>query len=212
MTAPLCNVREMQIIKDGKPFLLDFLPQVTSLPLSVLITTFKKQDVKQPLEGFGILVPSKEQKNGFQTLGTLFSSAMFPDRAPTDQYLFTTFIGGSRNKTLAKRSLKELQEVTINDLNKIVGVEGQPLSVKHIYWSEAFPQYSLHYKSVLEAIDKMEECLPGFYYAGDHRGGLSVGKALVSGYKAADLVISHLKSLEGRKLCTMASVDKEIKP
>lgn len=36
--------------------------------------------------------------------GTLFSSMMFPDRAPSDVYLYTTFVGGSRNRELAKAS------------------------------------------------------------------------------------------------------------
>lgn len=30
---------------------------------------------------------------------------MFPDRAPSDQYLYTTFVGGSRNKDLARASV-----------------------------------------------------------------------------------------------------------
>lgn len=30
---------------------------------------------------------------------------MFPDRAPSDQYLYTTFVGGSRNKDLAGASV-----------------------------------------------------------------------------------------------------------
>lgn len=47
---------------------------MTYLPLSVLITTFKKENVKRPLEGFGVLVPSKEQQNGFKTLGNAFIS------------------------------------------------------------------------------------------------------------------------------------------
>lgn len=34
-------------------------------------------------------------------VGTLFSSMMFPDRAPDDQYLYTTFVGGSQNRDLA---------------------------------------------------------------------------------------------------------------
>ncbi|MFS7933918.1 putative protoporphyrinogen oxidase [Helianthus anomalus] len=69
------------------------------MPISVIISTFKKENVKQPLEGFGVLVPDNEQKNG-----TLFSSMMFPDRASEDVYLYTTFVGGSRNKELAKAS------------------------------------------------------------------------------------------------------------
>lgn len=43
--------------------------QVDYLPVSAIITTFRKQNVKRPLEGFGVLVPSKERKNGFETLG-----------------------------------------------------------------------------------------------------------------------------------------------
>lgn len=100
------------------------------MPLSVFITAFKKENVGKPLQGFGVLVPSKEQQNGLKTLGnalflavfnyitqpfpndlliprctgTLFSSMMFPDRAPKDLFLYTTFVGGSRNKELAKAS------------------------------------------------------------------------------------------------------------
>lgn len=40
------------------------------MPLSVVITSFKKENVKRPLEGFGVLVPSKEQQNGLKSLGT----------------------------------------------------------------------------------------------------------------------------------------------
>lgn len=43
--------------------------QIMYLPVSVIITTFKKENVKRPLEGFGVLVPSNEQQNGFKSLG-----------------------------------------------------------------------------------------------------------------------------------------------
>jgi len=36
-----------------------------------MITTFKKENVKRPLEGFGVLVPSKERQNGLKTLGNV---------------------------------------------------------------------------------------------------------------------------------------------
>lgn len=194
MTAPLCNVKEMKITKRGTLFPLDILPKVTYLPLSVIITTFKKENVKRPLEGFGVLVPSKEQQNGLKTLGTLFSSMMFPDRAPNDLYLYTTFIGGSRNSDLAKASTDELKHIVSSDLRQLLGAEGEPTFVNHFYWSKAFPLYGHNYGSVLEAIETMEKNLPGFFYAGNHKGGLSVGKAIASGYKAADLVISYLES------------------
>ncbi|KAL4369122.1 hypothetical protein GQ457_05G019270 [Hibiscus cannabinus] len=194
MTAPLCNVKEMKITKGGKVFPLSFIPEVSYVPLSVIITTFKKENVKKPLEGFGVLVPSKEQQNGLKTLGTLFSSVMFPDRAPNNLYLYTTFVGGSRNTELAKASTDELKHIVTSDLRQLLGVEGEPTFLNHFYWSKAFPMYGRNYASVLEAIEKMERDLPGFFYAGNHKGGLSVGKSIASGYKAADHVISYLES------------------
>ncbi|KAG9447151.1 hypothetical protein H6P81_013279 [Aristolochia fimbriata] len=198
MTAPLCNVKQMKITKKGNPFVLDFLPKVTYVPLSVIITSFEKEKVKNPLEGFGVLIPSQEQRNGLNTLGTLFSSMMFPDRAPKGSYLYTTFVGGSRNKDLARASMDELVPLVSSDLQKLLGVEGQPVFVKHVYWSDAFPLYGHDYGLVLEGVDKMEEQLPGFFYAGNHKGGLSVGKAIISGCKAADLVMSYLQSSDNQ--------------
>ncbi|GKV07932.1 hypothetical protein SLEP1_g19628 [Rubroshorea leprosula] len=197
----------MKISKGGNVFPLDFIPEISYMPLSVVITTFKKENVKRPLEGFGVLVPSREQKNGLKTLGTLFSSMMFPDRAPNDLYLYTTFVGGSRNKELAKASTNELKQIVTSDLRQLLGVEGEPTFVNHFYWSKAFPLYGHNYDSVLEAIDKMEKNLPGFFYAGNHKGGLSVGKAMASGYRAADLVISYLESSSDDKMINAGSSD-----
>ncbi|OWM74010.1 hypothetical protein CDL15_Pgr022281 [Punica granatum] len=194
MTAPLSSVKEIEITKRGTLFPLNFIPEVIYMPLSVIVTTFKKENVKRPLEGFGVLVSSKEQKNGLRTLGTLFSSMMFPDRAPSDLYLYTTFVGGSRNMELAKASIDELKQVVTSDLRQLLRAEGEPTFVNHYYWSKAFPLYGHNYESVLQAIKKMEEELPGFFYAGNHKGGLSVGKAIASGCQAAELVISYLNS------------------
>lgn len=164
--------------------------------------------MKSPLDGFGVLVPSKEQANGFQTLGTIFSSSMFPDRAPSDEMLFTTFIGGSRNRDFASSSTKILKEAALEDLHRLVGVEGQPVFVKHTFWSTAFPQYGLGYEAVLNGLKFLESDLPRLYYAGNHKGGLSVGKALASGYNTAGQVIQYLQSSGGHKLYTMASANE----
>ena len=37
----------------------------------------------------------------------------------------------------------------------------------HYYWSKAFPLYGWEYGSVVEAIEKMEKELPGYFYAGN---------------------------------------------
>jgi oxygen-dependent protoporphyrinogen oxidase len=106
LTTPFHEMQQLGVMKDGQKYPLDYFPEVVYQPMSVLVMAFETDRVKQALEGFGILVPRKEQANGFQTLGTLFSSSMFPDRAPAGQVVFTTFIGGSRNRALAAAPLE----------------------------------------------------------------------------------------------------------
>uniref|UniRef100_A0A0E0H2G2 Protoporphyrinogen oxidase n=1 Tax=Oryza nivara TaxID=4536 RepID=A0A0E0H2G2_ORYNI len=133
MTAPLSNVQRMKFTKGGVPFVLDFLPKVDYLPLSLMVTAFKKEDVKKPLEGFGALIPYKEQqKHGLKTLGTLFSSMMFPDRAPNDQYLYTSFIGGSHNRDLAGAPTAILKQLVTSDLRKLLGNNKDGLAVGNV--------------------------------------------------------------------------------
>lgn len=43
------------------------------------------------------------------------------------------------------------------------------------------------------------------FFAGNMRGGLAVGKTILSGYNAAERVIAYLERSGGRKIFTMAS-------
>ncbi|KAF9601682.1 hypothetical protein IFM89_021812 [Coptis chinensis] len=170
---------------------------VNYMPLSVVITTYKKENVRRPLEGFGVLIPSIEQQtNGYKTLGTIFSSMMFPDRVPSDVHLYTTFVGGSRNKELAKASVYVILyacEWVILHAWHLDGI-GSPLILflflrgycskirLFLFGAKLFPCMGMT-TTRSRAIEKMEESLPGFFYAGNHRGGLSVDKALATDAK-----------------------------
>lgn len=51
------------------------------------------------------------------------------------------------------------------------------------------------YDLISNAVNNLSlSLLLDYKLAGNHKGGLSVGKAIASGYKAADLVISYLES------------------
>ena len=178
--APL---HELAHIDFAAPVDLAPLLDVPYPPLSVLALGFRRQDVTHSLDGFGMLVPAAE--DAFDILGTLFSSTLFPNRAPEDHVLLTSFIGGMRRPDLGLASTDTLVEIARQDLATLLGVRGEPTFVKRIAWKKAIPQYHLGYGQVHRCLDELETACPGFFLAGNYRRGVSAGDAMTSGQQAA---------------------------
>ena len=62
-----------------RPIDLSPLSQINYPPVASVVLGFRREDVAHPLDGFGALIPQVE---GFHILGTIFSSSLFPNRAP----------------------------------------------------------------------------------------------------------------------------------
>ena len=169
------------------------LSELPYAPLSVMALGFRSQQIQHPLDGFGMLIPEIE---GYQTLGALFSSTLFPGRAPEGHQLLTCFIGGDRNPDAAQKSTKELQNILLDELGELLDIEGEPVLTHHRYWPKAIPQYKVgfdHYLSLMKEIEKQHT---GLYLGGNYRGGVSVPDCLSAGFETAQKVHTFLKSQE----------------
>jgi oxygen-dependent protoporphyrinogen oxidase len=158
-------------------------------PISILVLGYRREQIGHPLDGFGMLVPAVEPCNLF---GTLFSSSMFPGRAPEGHVTLTVFIGGARQPALAREPSADLLKVAQQDLHRLLGVTGDPTYVNHIFWPQAVPQYELGYGQKQAMIAHLERQYPGLFMAGSYRQGVAVGDTLASGYAAAERLVSYL--------------------
>jgi oxygen-dependent protoporphyrinogen oxidase len=165
------------------------LEQVPYPPVSVLALGFEREDVHHPLDGFGMLVPAVEED--FQILGTIFSSTLFPDRAPEGRVLLTTFAGGARQPDLGTADTATLQSVVTDDLDALLGLQGEPTFIRHVQWARAIPQYSLDHNQVTATLEEIEAEHPCLHFAGNYRTGVSVGDAMASGADAAERVLNR---------------------
>jgi oxygen-dependent protoporphyrinogen oxidase len=163
------------------------LTQVSYPPVSVLALGLARDDVVHPLDGFGMLVPAVE--DDYRILGTIFSSTLFPERAPEDHVLLTTFAGGARDPDLGAADTDALQAVVERDLDALLGLRGAPTFVRHVQWARAIPQYSLDHSQVTATLDAIEDEHPRLFFAGNYRTGVSVGDAMASGADAAERVM-----------------------
>ncbi|MEO7522225.1 MAG: protoporphyrinogen oxidase [Gemmatimonas sp.] len=165
------------------------LEEVEYPPVSTLTLGFRRADIAHALDGFGMLIPSVEHR---YMLGALFSSTLFPERAPADHVTITCFVGGTRYPARAREETPALLQHVMYDLRDLLGARGEPVFVKHVLWPRAIPQYNVGYGEVLEAADAMEMSNPGLYLAGNYRHGISVGDCVSSGQRVAQRVAAYL--------------------
>ena len=83
--------RASQLLQHSHPALSTLLSRVEYAPMIIAAVSFPDFSFKAPLSGFGFLVP---RNKGLHLLGALFSSALFPERAPKGRELLTCFVGG----------------------------------------------------------------------------------------------------------------------
>lgn len=163
------------------------LDAVEHPPVSSLFLGFRRDQVRHPLDGFGVLMPEIERRS---TLGILFSSSLFPNRAPEGHVALTVMTGGTRHPSLASLPTAKLLDAVRHDLTELLGVSGEPVFLRHAFWPRAIPQYNLGYEQFLTAITGAERTHPGLFFGGQVRDGVAVPACVAAGEKLAARVFS----------------------
>lgn len=177
------KLAELGIESAQQPCSTGAFAEIRYPPVGAVVLGFKREDVTHPACGFGMLIPRIE---GFKILGTIFSSALFPNRAPAGHITLTSYIGGARYPELGLLPEKDLIQTTLADLRVLLGIKGQPVFTHTKTWPHAIPQYNVGYGKYREALNELERTSPNLFFAGHYRDGVSLGDSIVSGVNVAE--------------------------
>ena len=160
--------------------------------VAVVVLGFKSEKIEKTLDGFGFLIPSKERR---PILGTLFHSAVFPERSPDGYQLLMTFVGGVRaGDKLDEKTDDDLIATVREQLGEIIGVAGEPDFIHIKRWKRAIPQYRVGYEAVTEKIAEFEKQQPGLYFCSNFYRGISMSDCVKNAFETADNIEKFLKS------------------
>lgn len=151
-------------------------------PVASIVLGFRREAVAHPCCGFGMLIPDRE---GFGILGSIFSSALFPRRAPPGHLMLTTYVGGARHPARALLPDEELVSLVQRDLASLLGASGPPVFRKVTVWPRAIPQYELGYGRFQRMLAELETNAPGFFVAGHFRDGVALSDSILAGERVA---------------------------
>jgi oxygen-dependent protoporphyrinogen oxidase len=167
------------------------LDAIAYAPVATVASAYPKSSIEHPLDGFGCLVPRKENR---RVLGVLFSSTMFAGRAPAGTALLTTFVGGMRNPDLPRLVEHEIAAIAHDEHAALLGARKPPLFQSVKRWPRAIPQYTIGHLSRVERAQSATRMLPGLFYCANWKGGVAVGDCIKSGHLEADVVAGYLRT------------------
>jgi oxygen-dependent protoporphyrinogen oxidase len=159
-------------------------------PVSVVCLGYIKNKIKQPLDGFGFLVPKRENR---KILGTLWDSSIFPNRAPEGYVLLRSMLGGARAAGLALQDDDGLVTTVMQELERIMDIKAQPDFVKVYIHEKGIPQYVLGHEKSLEIIDTIVDSHKGFYITGNSYRGIGVNDCIENSYKLSEKILHDQK-------------------
>ncbi len=175
-----------ELIEPMAPGIPSLLGQIPYAPIAVVYLGYPRDRISHPLDGFGLLVPSRERR---KILGALFSSSLFPGRSPDGHVLLTVFVGGMTQPKLAQAFDEDLLPMVTKEIGSMLGVLGAPSYVRIQRWAGAIPQSVPGHG---ERIRSIESALPsGLHLAGSYLSGVSVSQTFSSGIRAAEKILAQ---------------------
>lgn len=177
------------IVQDIAVDLSRTLNAIPYAPIAVVCLGYHRSAVDHALDGFGFLVPAREERT---ILGSIWTSSIFTDRAPDDYVQFRTMVGGDGDHVSVDLDDDELLHRVIEDLNAIVGLDGDPDLVKIYRWSKGIPQFKIGHHNVMNEIEKELARLETIHVTGNAYYGIGLNDCVKQSYAVVKNILTKV--------------------
>ncbi len=178
------------MVRAMDPELAGAMAAIPSAPLAVIHLGYHQVALTEKPHGFGFLAPRGQ---GIRILGCLWSSNIFPGRAPEGKVLLTAMIGGAEDPEVINLPDKKLLELVRDDLWTTMGIGVAPEFVKVFRHQQGIPQYTLGHQDRLRTIQERLQEHPGLLVCGNSYSGISVNHCVEEASGIADEITRHLE-------------------
>jgi oxygen-dependent protoporphyrinogen oxidase len=174
------------LLREAVPQAALLLDNIRYVSTGTISLAYREADIRQPLDGFGLLIPASEQR---PINAITVSSTKFDQRAPDGYVLMRVFFGGSRSPETMHLDDDALRQTVRDQLKHILGIEAAPLFDRIYRWWNANPQYDVGH---LERVDAIEAALPqGVYVTGSPYRGVGLPDCVHQAQQTAEHVLAN---------------------
>ena len=186
LAVPAFRVAEALRGFDGE--LAGVLGEIAYASSAIVISGYRLEDVKHPLDCSGLVIPKIENRG---ILSVSCTSRKFPYRAPEGRVQLRTFLGGDLMPEQLDQTDDEMVETVRRELREIFGVTGEPDFVRVCRYDRAMPQFHLGHIERLTKIEAAMQKHPALALAGNGYYGIGIPDCVQSGEQAAEKVFEQ---------------------
>jgi protoporphyrinogen/coproporphyrinogen III oxidase len=167
----------------------NLLREIPYASMTVVCFGYERKKIENDLNGFGYLIPKEE---GMGTLGTLWDSSIFTDRAPEGYVLLRSMLGGACFPEYLELPDEEVVRRVRSDLNTTMGIKEPPAFVRIFRHEKAIPQYTVGHAEKLRLLDERLESHPGLLLTGNSYRGIGLNDCVAAAARAAEEGVKYL--------------------
>ncbi|MFS8810712.1 protoporphyrinogen oxidase [Synechococcus sp. R65.1] len=187
------------LLQELNPPASQLLAEIPYPPVVVVALAYPQEALPQPLRGFGHLIPRSQ---GLRTLGTIWTSCLFPERAPQGYHSFLSFLGGATDAALARRqgippipalSPEERAQIAHAELSQVLLTRCvEPIYLGERLWPRAIPQYTLgHRQRIAQVQAHLASQTPGIWVCANYLDGVALGDCVRRAEALAQQLLSQ---------------------
>ena len=182
------------VLRGASDDLAKRLAQIHYTWAGVLNFVFRRDQVRHPLNGMGMVVPAVENR---QIAACTFCHEKFAGRAPQDRVLLRAFLGGALKAHLLNCDDRELLARALHDLRDLLSIQGQPLWTTVTRYRRSLPQYEVGHRNLVRRIRALAGAHNGLQLAGNAYDGVGIPDCIQSGTQAAEALLDSMEKSLG---------------
>ena len=180
-------------------YLTDFF-HIEYLPVATVIQVIEKLKLRLSLDGFGYLCTKEPHR---KLLGSIWNSLIFPNRAPQDKVLITSYIGGAHYRKIVDQTEEEIKNQTTKEVCEVLHVsDPNSLETLHVkVHHHAIPQYNIGHLEKVKRIEELMNKNQGLFFTGNYMHGISINDTIKTSKIAVEKIKKFLNlTLEKQKV------------
>jgi protoporphyrinogen/coproporphyrinogen III oxidase len=170
---------------------MDFLKEMPATSVATVSMGFSQSAITENMNGNEYIV---SRNSDYSITACTWTHKKWPHAAPEGKVLIRCYLGKSGDETIVDLSDDQIQQIVLEDLEKIMNLEGEPDFTVVTRYKDSMPQYTVGHQERTKSLYRdLEAELPGVFIAGSSFEGLGIPECIEQGEKVVRKAIQYMQ-------------------